>query len=170
MSIKEANVIIEEYGLTTSEDTIEIVLEAIAKYGSARNILIEGLKPKYMYLKKLSKLLAMLDDKQSSDSEAQKIAILLHDIHKVVLQDSQKMSEDFLTLLRKINVRKTFKPSPMQLWVMQYLGGRNLIANINLEDATQLNKKIVTAIEKYKRRPELSSSLLIENSSFANMR
>ena len=51
MSIKEANVIIEEYGLSMGENTIEIVLEAINKYGSAKNVLLEGIKPKYQYLK-----------------------------------------------------------------------------------------------------------------------
>jgi len=61
MSIKEAKIIIDEYGLSTNEDTIEIVLEVISKFGSARAVLVEGLKPKYQYLKKLSKLLAMLE-------------------------------------------------------------------------------------------------------------
>ena len=170
MSIQEAKIILEEYGLSTNEDTIEIVLEAIHKYGSARNVLIEGLKPQYQYLKKLSKLLAMLDEKQTYDLESEQIANLMHDIHKVVSQDSQTKGEDFLKLLSTINVRQTFKPSDMQLWVMQYLGGRELIAKINLQDANQLNRRIKNAIEKYKRLPELSSDLAIQNSAFDNIR
>jgi len=170
MSIKEANVIIEEYGLSMGENTIEIVLEAINKYGSAKNVLLEGIKPKYQYLKKLSKLLAMLDEKQNFDLEAEKIAILLHDIHKVVLKDSQSKGENFLTLLKTINVRKTFNPTAMELWVMQYLGGRELIADINLQDANQLNRRIRNAIEKYKQNPELGSDLLIQNSMMENVK
>ena len=45
MSIKQAKIIIDEYGLSSDEETIEIVLECINKFGSAKNILIEGLKP-----------------------------------------------------------------------------------------------------------------------------
>jgi len=170
MSIKEANVIIEEYGLSMGEDSIEIVLEVINKYGSARNVLLEGLKPKYQYLKKLSKLLAMLDESNNFDLEAEKIAILLHDIHKVVLQDSQNKGEDFLTLLKTINVRKTFNPSSMELWVMQYLGGRELIADINLQDANQLGRRIRSAIEKYKQNPKLGDDLMIQNSMVDNIK
>ena len=44
MGIKEAKIIIDEYGLNTDEATIEIVLDAINKFGSAKNVLIEGLK------------------------------------------------------------------------------------------------------------------------------
>ena len=51
----------------------------------------------------------------------------------------------------------------MELWVMQYLGGRELIAEINLQDANQLNRRIRSAIEKYKQTPELSSEYLIQN-------
>ncbi|MEA1982444.1 MAG: hypothetical protein U9N39_02775 [Campylobacterota bacterium] len=170
MSIKEAKIIIDEYGLVTDENTIEIVLEVIDKFGSAKNVLIEGLKPKYQYLKKLSKLLAMLDEKQTYDLEAEKIATLMHDIHKVVLRDSQKNGEDFLDLLRRINVRETFNPSSMELWVMQYLGGRDLIAKINLQEANQLQRRILNAISKYNLLPKLSDELLIENSTLNNIK
>ena len=169
MSIQEAKIVLEEYGLSTNEDSIEIVLEAIDKFGSARNVLIEGLKPEYQYFKKLSKLLAMLDVKQNYDGEAERIAILMHDIHKLVTKDAQTQGEDFLNLLSRINVRKTFNPNNMQLWVMEYLGGRNLIAKINLQDANQLNRRILNAILKYKRQPELSDSLAIQNNSFKNI-
>ncbi len=169
MSIKEAKIIIDEYGLVTDEETIEIVLELINKYGSARNIIVEGLKPEYKYLKKLSKLLAMLDVKQSFDIEAENIAVLMHDIHKVVLKDSQSRGEDFSGLLSRINVRKSFKPTAMELWVMQYLGGRELIANINLENPNQLHKRILNAIEKYQTMPGFPDNLQIENNSFKNI-
>ncbi len=169
MSIKQAKIIIDEYGLNSDEDTIEIVLEIIDKFGNAKNVLIEGLKPEFKYLKKLSKLLAMLDEKQSYDIEAEKIAVLMHDIHKVVLKDSLSRGEDFLNLLSRINVRETFNPSKMELWVIQYLGGRDLIAKINLQDANQLQRRILNAISKYNRLPDLSDDLLIENNSFQNL-
>ena len=78
MSIKEAKIIIDEYGLNTDEETIEIVLDLINKFGSARNILIEGLKPEYKFLKKLSKLLAMSGVKKTfdTDTDAEDIANL----------------------------------------------------------------------------------------------
>ena len=169
MSIKQAKIVIDEYGLNTDEDTIEIVLESINKFGNAKNVLIEGLKPEFKYLKKLSKLLAMLDEKQSYDIEAEKIATLLHDIHKVVLKDSEAKGEDFLELLSRINVRKTFNPNDMELWVMQYLGGRDLIAKINLQDPNQLNRRVLNAISKYNRLPDLSDTLNIENKQFQNI-
>ena len=170
MSIKQAQVIMQEYGLNGDEDTIEIVLDVINKFGSAKNVMIEGLKPEYKFLKKLSKLLAMLDEKQTYDLEAERIATLMHDIHKVVLKDSEEKGEDFLDLLRRINVRETFKPNDMQLWVMQYLGGRELISNINLQEANQLNRRILSAISKYTLLPELDSTLAIENRAFQNIK
>ena len=155
MSIKEAKVIIDEYGLTTDETTIEIVLEAIDKFGSAKNVLIEGLKPQYKFLKKLSKLLAMIDKQPSYDDESEKIANLMHSIYKVVLKDSIEKGEDFTKLLSQINVRKSFEVDEMQLWVMQHLGGRDFIAKINYQDANLLNRDIKSAIEQYKRLPKL---------------
>jgi hypothetical protein len=164
MSIKEAKIIIDEYGLNTDEDTIEIVLEVINKFGSAKNVIIEGLKPEYKFLKKLSKLLAMMDEKPTFDDDAEKIAKLMHSIYKVVSKDSQERGEDFLTLLRSINVRKTFNPSEMELWVMNHIGGRELIAKIIYQEPNFLYRKILDAIEMYKRLSITSpQSLQIEN-------
>jgi len=168
--MKEAKLIIEEYGLSTDEETFEIVLEVITKFSTARNVLIEGLKPEYKYLKKLSKLIAMLDEKQTFDLEAEDLSSLMHSINHVVSKDSQTREEDFLTLLSRLDIKKTFNPSPMQLWVMNYLGGREFIAKINLQDANQLLRRIVNAIEKYERAPELTSSLAIENNAIKNMK
>ncbi len=161
MSIKEANVIIDEYGLSPNEHTIEIVLEAINKFGNARNVLLEGLKPEYQYLKKLSKLLAMLDTKPSYDADSEAIASLMHDIYKVVSRDSEDRGEDFFDLLKKINVRKTFHPTHLQLWVMEYLGGRKFIAEINFQEPNTLHRKIQNAIKKYEKMPEIEMKLLL---------
>lgn len=161
MSIKEANIIIEEYGLKPNESTIEIVLEAIDKYGNARNVLLEGLKSEYQYLKKLSKLLAMLDTKPIYDKDSEAIANLMHSIYKIVSRDSETKGEDFFDLLRRINVRETFKPTALQLWVMEYLGGRNFIAEINFQEPNALHRKIQTAIKKYELTPELTGNLII---------
>ena len=166
MSIKEANIIIDEYGLTANESTIEIVLESINKFGNARNVLLEGLKPEYQYLKKLSKLLAMLKTKPTYDKDAEAIASLMHNIYKIVSRDSKEKNENFLDLLRRINVRKTFKPSAMEIWVMEYLGGRKFIAEINFQEPNELHRKIENAIKKYEQTPEDSRSLMIENNTF----
>lgn len=168
--MKEAKLIIQEYGLSTDEETFEVVLEVINKFGTARNILIEGLKPEYKYLKKLSKLIAMLDEKQTFDLEAEQLSSLMHSINHVVSKDSESRGEDFLTLLSRLDIKKTFNPSVMQLWVMNYLGGREFIAKINLQDANQLLRRIINAIEKYQRTPELSTNLSIENNAIKNMK
>jgi len=167
--MKEAKLIIEEYGLSTDEETFEIVLEVIQKFGTARNVIIEGLKPEYKYLKKLSKLVAMLDEKQTYELEAEKIATLMHDINKVVSRDSESKGEDFLSLMNRINIRESFHPTDMQLWVMNFLGGRELLAKVNLQESNQLLRRITNAIEKYQRTPELSSTLAIENSALNNL-
>ena len=167
--MREAKLIIEEYGLSTDEDTFEVVLEVIHKFGTARKVLLEGLKPEYQYLKKLSKLLAMIDEKKTYDLEAEELSSLMHSIHHVVSKDSESRDEDFLSLLDTLNIRKTFNPSEMQLWVMNYLGGRKLIAQINLQEVNQLMRRIKTAIEKYERLPELSSNLAIENNAIKNI-
>lgn len=163
MSINEAKLIINEYGLNTDEDTLEIVLDALNKFGSAKNVLIEGLKEEYKYLKKISKLLAMLNEKQTSDLEADTISTLMHDIYARVSKDSQSRGEDFDKLMRQINVRKTFNPSEMELWVMNYLGGRKLISKIQYQEPNQLIQRIKFAIKKYELLPELSSTLAIQN-------
>ena len=168
--MKEAKLLIEEYSLSTDEATFEVVLEVINKFGSARNVLIEGLKPKYMYLKKLSKLLAMLDEKPVYDMQAEEISQLMHSINHVVTKDSEKKGEDFLTLLNALNIRKVFNLSEMQIWVMNHIGGRELIAKINLQEANSLIRRIIIAIEKYERNPELSESLSIENNAIKNMK
>ncbi len=163
MSIKEAKIIIDEYDLTTDETTYEIALEAINRFGSAKNVLIEGLKPEYKFLKKLSKLLAILgEEKTSNDDEAEKIATLMHSIYKVVLKDSISRGEDFLELMKKINVRKSFEVTEKQLWVMQYLGGREFIAKINYEDANLLNRKINDALKRYNQLIENSDIKMIQ--------
>ena len=170
MSIKEAKLIINEYDLSADEDTYEIVLESINKFGSARNVLIEGLKPEYKYLKKVSKLLAMLDEKPSYDADAEDISKLMHTIYKTVSRDSQASGEDFMKLMASINVRETFAPSQMQVWVMNYIGGRELIANITKQEPNQLKRRILDAIKKYQRLAEVSSSLEIENKSINNLK
>lgn len=165
MSIKEAKLIIDEYNLNNDEQSFEIALEAVNKFGSAKDVIIEGLKPEYKYLKKLSKLLAMLDPPQSSDIEAEKIATLMHDIHKVVLRDAEQRDEDFMELMRRINVRKSFHPTEKELWVMQYIGGRELIANINYEDPNQLLRRIRSALEKYNQLDTSQNSLVLGKQS-----
>ena len=165
MSIKEAKIIIDEYGLNTDEETIEIVLDLINKFGSARNILIEGLKPEYKFLKKLSKLLAMSGIKKTfdTDTDAEDIANLIHSIYKTVLKDSEESGQKFSDLLRRINVRETFKPNEMQLWVMQNLGGREFISKINYQDPNNLHRMIAKSIESYKKLQEFPEPFKIEN-------
>ena len=167
--MKDAKLIIDEYGLSTDEATFEVVLEVMSKFGSARNVLIEGLKPKYQYKTKLSKLLAMLDERPTFNLEAEELSILMHDIYKTASIESERTGDDFLSLMRRIKIREVFKPSDMQIWVMESLGGRKFISKINFEEPNQLIRKINTAIEKYQRLPELSSTLAIENNSIKNM-
>jgi len=169
MSIQQAKIIMQEYDLQTDEETIEIVLEVINKYGSAKNVLLEGLKPKYKYLKKLSKLLAMLDEKVEFDTQAEDILRLMHDIHKVLVKESEEKGESFLKLLAQINIRKTFHPSEMQIWVMEYLGGRRLIGDIQLQEPNQLLRKIKSAIEKYTMIENAQNLGSIQNPSLSNI-
>lgn len=162
MSMQEAKLIIEEYNLSSDEQSLQTVLEVLQKFGSAKAVLIEGLKPKYQYLKKLSKLLAMLEDVQDEDdSEAERIVTLMHDIYKVVLRDAEHKGEPFLELMRRINVRETFKPTPKELWVMQYLGGRELIANITYEEPNKLLRDVKSALQKYETLSLDENALLL---------
>ncbi|MBL0708193.1 MAG: hypothetical protein JJW00_04015 [Sulfurimonas sp.] len=160
MSIKESKLIISEYDLNTDEATFEVVLEAIGKFGSAKRVLIEGLKPEYKYLKKLSKLLAMLDEKETFDDEANDISILMHSIYKTVSKDSESSGEEFNSLLSRINVHHL---SVMQRWVINDIGGREMIAKVTLEEPNHLRRKILESIKKYERLKELSPNLVIEN-------
>lgn len=163
MSIKEAKLIVNEYDLSTDESSFEIALEALAKFGSARAVLVEGLKPEYKYLKRASKLLAMLDEKPQRDAEADKISSLMYDIYKTVSNDSKSRGEDVRELMAAINVRKTFNPSDKELWVMNYLGGREFILNITYQEPNALNRKIVQALNRYENLAETPTQNAIEN-------
>ena len=77
-----------------------------------------------------------------------------------MLRDSIEKDEDFTTLLSQINVRKTFEVNDMQLWVMQHLGGRELISKINYQDANTLHKNIKDAIQQYKRLEKLPIAII----------
>ncbi|WP_321777674.1 hypothetical protein [Sulfurimonas sp.] len=159
MSIKEAKLIISEYDLNTDEDTFEVVLEVINKFGSARKVLMEGLKPEYKYLKRLSKLLAMLDEKETFDGEAEEISILMHSIYKTVSKDSESNGEDFNSLLTRIKVHHL---TQMQRWVINDVGGREMIGKITHQEPNQLRRQILNSIKKYERLEE-SPNLVIEN-------
>lgn len=151
--MKDAQLIIDEYSLPTNKDVFEIVLELLEKYGNAKNILIEGIKPKYQYLKKTSKVVAMLSNDEDGYSleemKAEKISLLMHSIYSVVQKDSREKGEAFLDLLNRINIRKTFNPSDEEIWVMQYLGGRSFIGKITLQDSNVLLNRITSAIKRY---------------------
>ncbi|EQB34283.1 hypothetical protein M947_11640 [Sulfurimonas hongkongensis] len=169
MSIKEAKLIVNEYDLSTDESSFEIVLEALEKFGSARAVLLEGLKPQYKYLKKISKLLAMLDEKPQSDVEAQKISSLMYEIYTTVSNDSKSTGEDIRELMAAINVRKTFNPSDKELWVMNYLGGREFILNITYQEPNALERKIKEAINKYDNLADTPRQETIQNKSINDL-
>ncbi|MCK9492590.1 MAG: hypothetical protein M0Q24_10945 [Sulfurimonas sp.] len=163
MSIKEAKLIVNEYDLSTDESSFEIALEALAKFGSARAVLLEGLKPQYKYLKKVSKLLAMLDEKPQNDADAQAISSLMYEIYKTVSNDSKSRGENIRDLMAAINVRKTFNPSNKELWVMNYLGGREFILNITYQEPNALERKIIEALKKYDTFADTPNQDVIEN-------
>ncbi len=152
MSIKEAKLIISEYDLNTDEATFEVVLDVINKFGSAKKVLVEGLKPDYKYLKKLSKLLAMLDEEEASGTEAEEISTLMHNIYKQVSIDSKSSGEDFNSLLARIKIHHL---PEIQRWVINDIGGREMISKVTLQEPNQLRRQILNSITKYQRSAEL---------------
>lgn len=169
MSIKEAKLIINEYDLSTDESSFEIALEALAKFGSARAVLIEGLKPQYKFLKKVSKLLAMLDEKPKNDKEAEEISSLMYSIYKSVSNDALSMGENIRDLMSRLNVRKTFNPTQKELWIMNYLGGREFILNITYQEPNDLNRKILQAIKNYEMLADTPTQDAISNRSINDL-
>ena len=165
----QAKTVLNEFQINVTDESFEYALEAINKFGSAKNVILEGLKPEYKYLTRLSKLLAIIDEKKSFDEESEKISSLMYDIYRTVSKDSESKGEDFMKLLSTINVRKTFNPSDMELWVMNYIGGRKLISKITYQEPNQLQKKILDAIAKYRNLSELSTDLAIENKDINNL-
>jgi len=159
----QAKTVLTEFQIAMSDDSFEYALEAINKFGNAKNVILEGLKPEYKYLTRLSKLLALINEKESFSDDAETIASLIYAIYKRVSEDSEKMDEDFMSLMTRINIRKTFNPSEMELWVMNHIGGRELISKVTYEDPNLLHKKIVNAIKMYKRLPKPSADLALEN-------
>ena len=92
-------------------------------------------------------------DEPESDTEyeARVIATLMHDIQKVVTTESQAKGLDYVKLMRVVDIRTTFRLTPQQAYVMNEIGGREIIMRINNFEPNILENKITEALKKYKR-------------------
>lgn len=83
------------------------------------------------------------------ESEARVISTLMHDINKIVTQESISKGEDYYRLMMALNVRKSFNLTDKQAYVMNELGGREAIIKINTTEPNTLERKIIQLLVKF---------------------
>jgi hypothetical protein len=85
------------------------------------------------------------------EAEARVIASLLHDINKIVTQTAESKGIDYLQLMKAIRIRESFNLTDKQAYVMNEIGGREVIMKINTTEPNTLERKIIESLKKYER-------------------
>ncbi|MBU0631381.1 hypothetical protein KKA17_01935 [bacterium] len=160
--MKSVKILADEYGLDTEEYTIELLLELLDKFGSLNNVLKEGLKPEYKFLKKRSKIIAMLGD-SLLDEDSHKIDNFIsycHALNHAISTQAITMAYSYEELLNKLKIKETiskWKESEEEInetdWVLNRLGGKNFIKTIILQEPNQLRKNVKLVFDQYARIP-----------------
>lgn len=85
------------------------------------------------------------------EHEARIIVAILHDINKVITKDSQAKGEDYVKLMAVCNIAVSFNLTQKQVYVMNDIGGRELIMKINETEPNMIERKTVDSIKKYEK-------------------
>lgn len=91
------------------------------------------------------------EQKTDYEYEAECIASLMHSINKTVINESISKGEDYMFLMRSINIRATFDVSDKQAYVLNEIGGREAIICVNTTEPNALLGNIIKSLEKYDR-------------------
>lgn len=102
------------------------------------------------------------------ESEACVIATLMHDINKIVIQESISKGEDYYRLMMALNVRKSFHLTDKQAYVLNEIGGRDTIIKINTTEPNTLERRIIESLKRYDR-DNVGKTLAVANSMSKNL-
>lgn len=91
-------------------------------------------------------------NKSDMDLEAEVICSLLHSINKTALHEAEAKGEGYKQIMASMNIRVTFSLSDMQAWVINEIGGRNFIMDINRTEPNSLHRMVLEHLNKYERR------------------
>lgn len=171
--MKAVKILSDEYNVDTDEHTIELLLELLNKYGSLNNVLKEGTKQQYQFLKKRSKIIAMLGDDLHDDEYAKADALInyIHALNREIQADASTTAWSYDELLQDLKLKETLdkckemsESSDEIFWVLTRLGGKEFIKKINFQEPNQLRKNVKYVFDQYTRiPPEKRHDLALEN-------
>lgn len=99
------------------------------------------------------------------EAEARVIASLMHDINKIVINESQSKGEGYFELMMALNIRKSFQLSDKQSYVMNEIGGREAIMKINITEPNTLERRIIESLKKFEHNNSGKTIALANNMS-----
>ena len=102
------------------------------------------------------------------EAEASVIATLMHDINKIVIQESEAKGVGYYELMMALNVRKSFQLTEKQAYVMNEIGGREAIMKINTTEPNTLERKIIESLKRFDR-DNIGKALSIASSMTKNL-
>ncbi len=152
---KQAKLLLEGLGVSENEETFEMALAAINRFGSYKNVLMESDTEAYAFKKPLVKLIklstpAVEEDEHAEEAEA--VLTLLHRINRTMIELSQSRGEDYRKLMANADLRKMFKLDGRQADILNRVGGRELIMTINQKEPNHMIRAIIAAIKNVEKR------------------
>ncbi|NOQ31082.1 MAG: hypothetical protein GQ570_08180 [Helicobacteraceae bacterium] len=161
---KQAEYLLEGLNIKNS-DLIDEALDVVNIYGSYKDALKEATKIEF---KSGTQILFTLLEKSEKSSEelilkAKAIVTLMHDIKSVVSKESISLNKSEKDVIKKLNLRESFKLSQEQIYVFNEIGGREFILNILFQEPNSLEQKVVVALEKYRVQSKLESVPSLSN-------
>jgi len=85
-------------------------------------------------------------------AEAKEIVSLMHSINKTALKEAEARGIGYVQFMAGLKIRETFGLSDKQAHVINELGGRKYIMDINTTEPNSLEHKVVEQLEKYSNR------------------
>lgn len=149
-NLNQARLLIEGLGVKENEESLEMSLSAIERFGNYKNALLESSSEPYKFDKAMVKLIKLSnykDEKDEFETQAEEILTLLHVIHKTVVELAQSNNTSEEEAIRVVDIGATFKLNPKQRCVLNKIGGRETILHVTLSEPNTMIRKIVNALE-----------------------
>lgn len=163
MSYSQARELMHSIEANDTESNFEVALEVISKYGSCRNAMMQAVKIDYKRRDEL--LYALLGESESQDVSpiVKELAKKMHSINRQISADAEARGEDYFKLLKAANIREAVDLSDLEVWVLNEIGGREVISRVNRFEPNNLHRILESAVKKYQNRIEHAPMNAIEN-------
>ena len=135
-----------------NEDLATEAYKAVTMYGGYKRALIEC--GKLSFMNGTMKLLQIIKDNTDYSQEAEELFNIIHSTHKLAMSHSISIGSDYFRELERFNIRKMFKLSDKQVWVLNEIGGREYISQINKKEPNTVVRKLNELLERYSYKPK----------------